>query len=141
MSDCPFCQIVAGEAPATILDEWRETIAIAPLNPVTKGHALVIPRIHVPDFTTHAGITGEVMRHASEFARSHAMYEHCNLITSRGANATQTVFHLHVHLVPRSQGDGLHLPWTEQQRAPEPIPYARGTQDPYGWNVEWPTTT
>lgn len=110
---CVFCAIVDGTAPATIVAEWAEAIAIVPLGPVTDGHVLVLPRAHVADATASPYISGAVMRRAAEYAERH---QAVNLITSRGKAATQTVFHLHVHIVPRRDGDGLALPWTEQQR-------------------------
>lgn len=112
---CPFCDIVAGEAPATSIYRGKNTVVIVPLNPVTPGHLLVIPRTHVTNFTSTPTVTADVMRDAALFGR--AMREECdgvNLITSAGEAATQTVMHLHVHLVPRRHGDGLTLPWTNQ---------------------------
>jgi histidine triad (HIT) family protein len=116
-----FCQIVAGEAPATIHAAWDDAIAIVPLNPVTEGHLLVLPRQHVMDALEDPQVTAAVMARAAEWAPWP-----CNIITSAGPAATQTVFHLHVHIVPRSEGDGLALPWTaqsdESMSHPEPTP-------------------
>ncbi|MFD6400720.1 HIT family protein [Nocardia sp. NPDC060249] len=109
---CPFCEILEHGAPATIVAEWREAIAITPLNPVTDAHILVIPRKHVDDATVDPILTGIVMKYAAEVADA---VSPANIITSIGAEATQTVFHLHVHVVPRRHGDGLHLPWTGQK--------------------------
>jgi histidine triad (HIT) family protein len=106
---CPFCDIVAGQAPATIVHEWDDTIAITPLNPVVDGHTLVIPKTHVDDFAAAAYVTSRTMSKASILA--HRMDVPMNLITSKGPEATQSVFHLHVHLVPRAVDDGLALPW------------------------------
>lgn len=109
---CVFCEIVAGRSPATVVAEWADAIAITPLNPVTDGHVLVIPRKHVADATEKPMLTGAV---ASLAALHAAGVGPCNIITSVGAEATQSVFHLHVHVVPRRKGDGLPLPWTPQQ--------------------------
>lgn len=108
--ECVFCAIVAGTSPATVVREWADTITIVPLNPVTPGHLLVIPRRHVADFRVDPHTTGRVMLDAAHIARGAG--DSFNLITSAGAVATQTVFHMHVHLVPRREGDGLTLPWT-----------------------------
>lgn len=111
MSACVFCEIIAGRAPAAIVvDTWPDAIAIVPKNPVTLGHVLVIPRVHVDDMAEDPLVTAVTMARAAELATIGA----CNLITSRGEAATQTVRHLHVHVVPRRAGDGLHLPWTGQ---------------------------
>jgi histidine triad (HIT) family protein len=107
MDDCVFCKIIAGEAPAKILKTWEDAIAITPLNPVVLGHTLVIPVRHVADALEDPEVTASAMRRAAEFATGP-----CNLITSVGADATQSVFHLHIHIVPRARGDGLLLPWS-----------------------------
>lgn len=106
---CPFCDIVAGRGPAEVLQEWPDTLVIKPLHPVTEGHVLVIPRSHVTDLSDDPVITGVTMRHAARYAAT--VPDALNLITSRGAAATQSVFHLHLHLVPRRWNDGLALPW------------------------------
>lgn len=106
---CPFCEINTGRAPATFVHEWSDTIAIVPLNPVVDGHTLVIPKRHVPDFATDPAVSADTMRRASQLMQS--MDRPMNLITSRGREATQSVFHLHLHLVPRAENDGLALPW------------------------------
>lgn len=110
MNTCPFCEIVAGRAPADVHHVWDDALAIAPRHPVTDGHLLVIPRTHVADFGQDPYISAAVMKRAAQLAAT----QWCNVITSRGAVATQTVFHLHVHIVPRCEGDGLTLPWTGQ---------------------------
>ncbi|MEU3792212.1 HIT domain-containing protein [Streptomyces fructofermentans] len=107
---CVFCDIIAGRAPAEVVHEWDDVLAIVPLNPVTEGHLLVIPKVHVVDFGHDPRISAATMRRAAELAAE----QWCNVITSRGRVATQTVFHLHVHIVPRREGDGLALPWTAQ---------------------------
>lgn len=109
VADCVFCSIVAGSASATVVHRWDDAIAITPLNPVTPGHVLVIPVEHVSDATVNPEVTAAVMRRVAELAEPP-----CNIITSAGAEATQSVLHLHVHLVPRFRGDGLALPWTGQ---------------------------
>jgi histidine triad (HIT) family protein len=106
MADCPFCAIIRGEAPATIVHRWPDAVAIVPLNPVTPGHLLVIPVEHMDDALEQPVVTGAVMQRAAALAQPP-----CNLITSVGPEATQTIRHLHVHIVPRTAGDGLALPW------------------------------
>ena len=109
---CVFCDIVVGTAPANVAWRWDDAIAITPLRPVTPGHLLVIPRRHVSDFAQIPEVSAATMRRAAELARDRFdPWQPMNLITSRGHEATQTVFHLHVHLVPRREGDGLALPW------------------------------
>ncbi len=94
--------------------DGRNIICIEPLNPVVPGHRIVIPREHVRDFSENPEVTGRVMERAAHHAKE--IGGDMNLITSKGPWATQSVFHLHVHLVPRQEGDGLKLPWTNQKK-------------------------
>lgn len=119
MSDsCVFCDIVVGTAPATIVYEWDDAVAFLPREDehgrrgCTPGHVLIVPRDHVRDAADIPAITGAVAERAAQYASTTG--QPFNLITSAGLAATQTVFHLHWHFVPRVVGDGLHLPWTGQ---------------------------
>lgn len=108
MSDCPFCDIVAG-APCELIAHWPNVWAITPLYPVTDGHVLFIPTVHVTDFAEDPAVSSSVMLRAAQWAQGRG---DCNLIFSAGADASQSVFHLHGHYVPRRPGDQLALPWT-----------------------------
>lgn len=74
---------------------------------------MVIPKRHVRDACEDVMVTSGVMTHAARWAKQH---DSANIITSIGAPATQSVFHLHIHVVPRQEGDELTLPWTGQIR-------------------------
>lgn len=113
--NCVFCQIIVQDKRNQVEWRGRDSVVITPLGPVVPGHRLVIPRVHVQDAFEHPGILGRTMRDASTYAGAKQLGD-CNIITSVGTAATQTVFHLHVHLVPRVDADGLHLPWTGQKR-------------------------
>lgn len=121
-TECVFCGIASGKQPADVKAEGIDSLMFTPLHPVTPGHLLVIPRIHVPDAFERPGITATTLYDATHWAsilrRMDGRYENVNLITSVGPAATQSVFHLHVHIVPRTEGDGLHLPWTGQNTKP-----------------------
>lgn len=130
---CPFCDINAGRAPATFVHEWSDTIAIVPLNPVVEGHTLVIPKTHVTDFAEDPTVSAATMRRAADLA-ARLLSGSMNLITSRGREATQSVFHLHLHLVPREANDGLALPWHSGQHSPGTRPSADPTALPHGMN-------
>ncbi|QNJ55504.1 histidine triad nucleotide binding protein [Microbacterium phage Phinky] len=120
MNACVFCEIAAGKSPAKHKGRWISTIIFEPLNPVTPGHLLVAPRQHVTDALEDSSITATTMADAVEcvswLRRAKPEYESVNFITSVGVPATQSVFHLHIHIVPRRDGDGLALPWTGQER-------------------------
>lgn len=116
VSACVFCEIVAGRAPAKFVIDGLNTIAIEPLNPVVPGHVIFIPRVHVRDAYEDPRVTGQVYTDAARWLRVVGPPS-ANLITSIGVPATQSVFHLHVHAVPRVAGDGLLLPWSGQVRS------------------------
>lgn len=118
MSSCVFCAITRGEAPAQFVATWPEVVAFRPLGPVTDGHVLVVPRAHVADFTDDPAVSAATMRCAAELANTLHLGA-VNLITSKGRPATQSVFHLHLHLVPRAENDGLALPWYSGKRSKE----------------------
>ena len=114
--DCIFCKIVAGELPSQIIDEDERTIAFMDISPATRGHALVIPRAHSRDLleigpedlaATIAGAQ-RIARRASERLGTDGV----NLLNSCGRAAWQTVFHFHIHVIPRYAEDPLRLPWT-----------------------------
>lgn len=115
-ADCIFCKIVAGELPASIVAEDERTISFMDINPATRGHALVIPRAHASDLlevdaddlAAVAAAAQELARRAKDTLGAAGV----NLINSCGAHAWQTVFHFHVHVIPRYAGDPLRLPWT-----------------------------
>lgn len=109
MGDCVFCKIVEGTAPATIVGKWSNAIAFKPLDPVCEGHILVIPRTHVGDALTDPAVTAATMKRAAEWTARHC--SDANILTSIGKPATQSIFHLHIHVVPRFADDQLMLPW------------------------------
>jgi histidine triad (HIT) family protein len=109
--DCVFCKRI--QDGKFDLDDGH-AVAFEPLNPVVPGHLLVVPREHVQDAGENPDVAARTMRLAAEIAQG-AAYPY-NLITSAGAAATQTIMHLHIHIVPRRPWDGLALPWTSQGR-------------------------
>jgi len=123
--DCIFCKIAAGELPATIVGEDERTISFMDISPATRGHALVIPREHSADLLA---VEQEDLAAAALAAKGLAgrMKERLgadgvNLLNSCGAVAFQTVFHFHVHVIPRYEGDSLRLPWVPAAGDPEQI--------------------
>jgi histidine triad (HIT) family protein len=113
--DCIFCKIVAGELPARIVAEDERTVAFMDIAPATRGHLLVIPRAHASDLTSvQAEDLSAVMLAAQRLAArmgERLGADGVNLINSCGSAAWQTVFHFHVHVIPRYEGDPLRLPW------------------------------
>lgn len=106
---CVFCEILADRAPADVRWSTKDSWAFVPLSPVTEGHLLVVPRVHVTDAAARPEVTAAVMSDAAGWAAT--LDRPFNLITSAGRAATQSIFHLHVHYVPRAENDLLMLPW------------------------------
>lgn len=111
--DCIFCAIVTGQAQASVVHEDETVVAFMDLNPVTPGHLLVVPRKHMVgledlDAATgaHVWSIGHDMSRA--LRRSEMRSEGINILLCDGEVAFQTVFHLHLHVIPRYAGDG----WT-----------------------------
>jgi histidine triad (HIT) family protein len=113
--DCLFCKIVAGEIPATVIAEDERTIAFMDINPATRGHALVIPRAHARDVhdidTDDLRAVAATAQTVAARAIQRLGAAGVNLLNSNGAAAWQTVFHFHLHVIPRYDGDPLRLPW------------------------------
>jgi histidine triad (HIT) family protein len=113
--DCIFCKIVAREIPAHIVDEDEHTLAFMDIAPATRGHALVIPKLHVSDLweidEEQFAAVARAAHRLAQTIRERLEPDGLNLINSCRAQAWQTVFHLHVHVIPRYSGDPLKLPW------------------------------
>jgi histidine triad (HIT) family protein len=112
--DCIFCKIGAGDLPAHKVQEDEHTIAFMDLNPWTRGHALVVPRRHSRNLYE---VEDEDLEHAAVASKRLALTmrerlkcDGVNLLNCCEAAAWQTVFHTHIHVIPRYDGDPLQLP-------------------------------
>jgi histidine triad (HIT) family protein len=112
--DCIFCKIVSGELPSHKIDEDGRTIAFMDINPWTRGHALVIPKEHSRNlFDIETGDLAATAAGAQRLARKMRDRLRCagvNVLQSSEPAAMQTVFHFHLHVIPRYSDDGLRLP-------------------------------
>ena len=116
--DCLFCKIVAGEIPATRVAEDDRTVAFMDINPATRGHVLVVPREHAKDLLEIdpedlAAVAKAAQRIAATMPERLGA-DGVNLLNSCGRAAWQTVFHFHMHVIPRYAADPLRLPWTPE---------------------------
>ncbi|MEW2379288.1 HIT domain-containing protein [Micromonospora sp. NPDC047812] len=115
-ADCPFCEIVQRRDPDTReIFRNEHVVAFFPLEPATLGHTLVIPREHIPDIWSLGEDAASHLARAtlglSRAIRRATEPEGLNVIQSNGTAATQSVFHLHVHIVPRWANDDLGRIW------------------------------
>lgn len=115
-SDCIFCKIISGEAPASKVYEDNETLAFLSIHPVNKGHVLVIPKDHVE--TTY-GWSDEIAcrliltaKKISIAVKNALDADEVNLLINNGENPPH-VLHSHIHIIPRYNDDGL-LDWPEK---------------------------
>jgi histidine triad (HIT) family protein len=122
---CIFCAIVAGDAPAQLVDSDEHTVSFMDINPFTPGHALVIPRTHSADLTE---ISDEDLQRTTIAARrlTRKMAETLepagfNILNACGAAAWQTVFHFHLHVIPRYEDDPMRLPVIPRGGDPDEI--------------------
>jgi len=115
MSSCVFCRIVAKEIPATVVHEDEHTLAFMDIGQVNPGHVLVAVKKHAENiFALDEAQAAAVFRSAAKVARAiRGAFEPQGLSVyqANGAAAGQTVLHLHIHLVPRYEGDGMALTW------------------------------
>ncbi len=103
--DCMFCKIAAGEIPSRKIYEDSDLIAIMDLNPTSKGHSLIIPKEHCTNiYDIDEDIAAKVMKTAKKLATKMTVALNCdgfNLLQNNGETAGQTMFHFHMHLIPR----------------------------------------
>ncbi len=125
MNDCLFCGIVAGDVPGQIVDSDERTVAFMDINPATRGHALVVPRTHSADLMEIADVDLEAtMVAARRLARRMETTlepDGFNILNACRPAAWQTVFHFHIHVIPRYADDPLKLPWIPRGAEPEQI--------------------
>jgi Diadenosine tetraphosphate (Ap4A) hydrolase and other HIT family hydrolases len=115
MADCVFCKIVAKQIPATVVREDEHTLAFMDIGQVNPGHVLVALKEHAENiYALDEARAAAVFRAAAKVARAiRGAFgpQGLSVYQANGAAAGQTVFHLHIHLVPRYEGDGMALTW------------------------------
>lgn len=120
--ECVFCRIVAGRGEASVVAESDRAVAFLDLQPVTPGHVLVVPRAHAAGLADVDDVDGAAVwslaRRVGAGLRAAGLADGVNLLLADGAVAWQTVWHVHLHVIPRRRGDGLRLlaAWTRPAR-------------------------
>ena len=116
MDNCIFCKIAKGEIPSATLYEDGDFRVILDLGPASKGHALILPKAHAADiYELPEETAGKAMMLAKRMAEKMKDALNCdgfNIVQNNGEIAGQTVFHFHMHLIPRYKGDQVGLTWT-----------------------------
>ncbi len=116
--DCIFCKIIKGEIPSFTIYDDDATMAFMDINPLTPGHALVIPKFHTPNMLeAPADSLGAVMTTVGKVSRAVQRViapEGINVLQANGPGAGQSVFHIHFHVIPRAADDGFTMNWPQQ---------------------------
>ena len=124
-TNCIFCKIANGEIPSKTLYEDDKFRVILDLGPASKGHALILPKAHYADlYELPEDTAGEVMKLAKKMAAQMTQRLGCegfNLVQNNGELAGQTVFHFHMHLIPRYRDDGQKIGWKPQEATQEEL--------------------
>ena len=115
MSDCIFCKIANGEIPSATLYEDEDFRVILDLGPASKGHALILPKAHAANiYEISDDMAAKAMILAKKMATKMTEALKCdgfNIVQYNGDPAGQTVFHFHMHLIPRYEGDQVGITW------------------------------
>lgn len=114
---CVFCDIVMGTVPCHKIAETENEMAFLDIMPLTRGHVVVIPKHHVAlAYDAPPDMMGKVMEMATRISAAAKLALECagfNFVVNCGASAGQVVPHVHLHLIPRYENDGIHWPWSQ----------------------------
>ena len=130
-ANCIFCKIASGEIPSKTLYEDDDFRVILDLGPATKGHALILPKEHYANlYELPEDTAGEAMKLAKKMAAKMTERLACegfNLVQNNGEIAGQTVFHFHIHMIPRYQADGQKIGWSPREVTQEELEEIKNT--------------
>lgn len=114
-TDCIFCKIANGEIPSSTLYEDDDFRVILDLSPATKGHALILPKKHIANIFEIDKATAEkvfvLASHIASAMKNALSCDGINIVQNNGVVAGQTVFHFHMHIIPRYENDGQTIGW------------------------------
>ena len=120
--DCIFCKVIAGEIPGEIVDSDELTVTVMDINPATRGHVVVIPRNHSRDLLEASeedlNATMAAARRVAARMQETLSPDGFNVLNNLGRAAWQSIFHFHVHVIPRYEDDPLQLPWLPEPADP-----------------------
>ena len=132
MEDCIFCKIANGVFGSATVYEDDDFRAVLDIAPAAKGHVLILPKKHMPDLLAiEPDVAEKVLKVASKIANAQKKALGCdgvNLLQNSGEAAWQSVFHLHIHLIPRYKDDGVIIPW-------KTLSYADGEAEEYAAKI------
>ena len=125
MSDCIFCKIANGEIPSATVYEDNDFRAIMDIAPASRGHIIILPKQHAANvFELSEELASKIYVVAQKIAKvvkEEVECEGINILQNNGEVAGQTVFHLHMHVIPRYTNDGIQIKWKQQEVDQEKI--------------------
>jgi histidine triad (HIT) family protein len=120
--NCIFCKVITGEIPGEIVDSDDRTVTVMDINPATRGHVVVIPREHTEDLLAVSeadlAATMAAVRRIATRMQETLGPDGFNILNNMGRAAWQSIFHFHVHVIPRYRDDPLRLPWLPEPADP-----------------------
>jgi histidine triad (HIT) family protein len=123
--NCIFCKVVAGEIPGEVVDEDERTVSVMDINPATRGHVVVMPRAHAENLLAVSdedlAATMNAVRRLVERMNETIRPAGFNILNNMGRAAWQSIFHFHVHVIPRYEDDPLQLPWLPEPADPKEL--------------------
>ena len=123
--DCIFCKVIAGEIPGEVVDSDERTITVMDINPATRGHVVVMPREHSENLLTVSeqdlNATMAAVRRIAARMEETLSPAGFNVLNNVGRAAWQSIFHFHMHVIPRYTDDPLQLPWLPEPADPEEL--------------------
>ena len=129
MSDCIFCKIINGKIPSATVFENDEFKVILDRFPSGEGHVLIIPKNHVANIfeidEEQAGRLFALAVKVSKVMKEVFGFENMNVLQNNGAVAGQSVFHFHMHLIPRYENDGINIKWNPTEPTDDEIEAVR----------------
>jgi histidine triad (HIT) family protein len=123
--NCIFCKVIAGEIPSQTIDSDEHTVTVMDINPATRGHVVVVTRAHarslleLHDDDLLAAM--HTVRRVTELLRERLKPAGFNILHNIGRAAWQSIFHFHVHVIPRYEDDPLQLPWLPEPADPDEL--------------------
>ena len=123
--NCIFCKVITGEIPGQVIDSDERTVTVLDINPATRGHAVVLTRHHAENLTTLDDddllAAMQTVRRVTQRMRETLSPDGFNILHNMGRAAWQSIFHFHVHVIPRYHEDPLRLPWLPEPADPDEL--------------------
>ena len=124
-AQCIFCKVIAGEIPSEVVDSDDHTLTVMDINPATRGHVVVITRTHAENLLELSDedlmATMTTVRRVVHRMRDTLHPDGFNILHNIGRAAWQSIFHFHIHVIPRYKDDPLQLPWLPEPADPEEL--------------------